>query len=534
MHIIITGFMGTGKSTVAKLLAQKLGLPFVDTDNLVEQKAGRTIAEIFAADGEEAFRRLEAEVFRQTLEARPAVIATGGGTLLDPQSRHAAKQHGTVICLLAGVDEVLKRIGHGAAAAMRPLLDRDPGNLRRRLAQRAAAYGDACHAAVDTSGLTPAQVVQRVAHALEQLGRYGRREVNVGTSVGSYQVQIGFGLLAAAGLNTAAVIKGRSVLVVTDEIVAELYLDDVVRSYHNAGFQVSHAVVPAGEQAKSAQWLQYLYDAAIDAGLDRKCGFVALGGGVIGDLAGFAAATYMRGVPVVQIPTTLLAQIDASVGGKTAINHPRGKNLIGAFHPPSLVICDLDVLGSLPQREWKAGLAEAVKHGILSDAGYFDWIEENYQAIAGQDPDKRMHLVARSVEIKAGVVTADERESGLRATLNLGHTVGHAIETCLDYRDLLHGEAVAIGLVAAARIAERMELLSTAERVRVEKVLVNLGLPTRLPAGLNPEAIMAATATDKKRMDGRQRWVLPVTIGKVLISDEVPEDVVLSVLQSIT
>lgn len=533
MHIIITGFMGTGKSTVGRMLGQMLDMPWVDIDGLIEEKADRTVAEIFAGEGEDAFRQREVEAFREALKRPPSVISTGGGTLLHPDSRRLAKENGIVVGLMASPEDIMRRVG-GPRAASRPLLDSDVAGLRERLAGRAPAYAAALHIAVDTTGQTPEETTRQVAAAVEQYRRQRPVSVTVRSAAGNYAVRIGSGLLARAGLDTAAVIGGRRVLIVTDPQVGEHYLDKAVQSYKNAGFQVFTVTVPAGEESKSLRWLEHIHDAALEAGLDRSSAFVALGGGVIGDLAGFAAATFMRGVPVVQIPTTLLAQIDASVGGKTAVNHPKGKNLIGAFHPPVLVVCDLDVLDTLPQREWAAGMAEAVKHGILADGDYFSWIEENAAALSQKDPELRLHLVLRSVQIKAKVVTADERERGLRATLNLGHTTGHAIEAALGYKDWLHGEAVAVGLVAAARIAQELGQLPADPAGRVERLLSQLGLPVRLPSNVTPQQVLQATGSDKKRLNDRQRWILPVAIGQVVISDDVPEAVVTRVLSGLS
>ena len=521
--------MGSGKSTVGRLLAERLKRPFIDIDERVEKRAGCSVAELFARAGEEAFRRLEAEALAEALAEKAAVIATGGGALLDEDSREQARRRGAVAVLLVDPAQVLQRVGREGAAD-RPLLDRDPERLRRRLADRAAKYARAAHIAVDTTRLTPVQVADRVIAKLERLAQGEPRLVPIRSGAGRYEVWVGFGLLEEAGLRAAAAVSGRRALIVSDEQVGPLYLDLVAQSFRTVGFTVARLEVPAGEAIKALPWVERIYDAALDAELDRRSLMVALGGGVIGDLVGFAAATYMRGIPVVQIPTSLLAQIDASVGGKTGVNHARGKNLIGAFHPPALVLCDLDVLTTLPEREWRAGLAEAVKHGVLADAGYFEWIERQAAALTARREDVRLPLVLRSIEIKAAVVEEDEREADRRAVLNLGHTIGHAIETCLGYRHWLHGEAVAVGLVAVSRLACRLGLLAQGDADRIEAVLRNLGLPTRLPPGLAPERVLAATRTDKKRIDGHVRWVLPVKIGRVILSRDVPPEAVSEVL----
>ena len=525
-HLVLTGYMGAGKSTVGALLAQRLRRPFIDLDREIERSTGQSIPTIFSEQGEAGFRRLEAQALAEALAGPEAVIAAGGGALLAAESRRRARRAGFVAALTAPPAELHRRAG---ASGQRPLWSADPEDFRRRLAARAAAYAAAAHVAVDAGG-EPEEVAARVEQALA----FGpaRRTVRVGAAAGAYGVTIGRGLLAESGCVQPRV-PGRSALIVTDRHVAAHYLEPVRRAYLAAGFTVAEAIVEPGESSKTLGEVERLCGAAVTAGLDRGSVIVALGGGVVGDLAGFTAATYMRGVSFVQIPTTLLAQVDASVGGKTGVNHPLGKNLMGAFWPPALVLCDLDVLDTLPAREWRAGLAEAVKHGVLADAAYFRWMEREAPRLAANDPQARRRLVHRSVQIKARVVTADEREKGARAWLNLGHTVGHAIETALGYRDWLHGEAVAVGLVAAARLAVRLGLSAPTDASRIEGLLQRLNLPTRMPPGLTPDRVLAAAGSDKKRRDGRLRWVLPAGLGRVVIRDDVPADQVLSILQEL-
>lgn len=328
----------------------------------------------------------------------------------------------------------------------------------------------------------------------------------------SYRVMIGPGLLAQAGELMARALGAPRAFVVTNPVVHRLHGATLARGL--GGLQAEVLLVPPGERHKTLRRAGLLYDHLLARGADRRSAVVAFGGGVIGDLAGFVAATYMRGVPYVQIPTTLLAQVDASVGGKVAVDHPKAKNLIGAFHQPRLVVADTEALGTLPPREYRAGLAEVVKHGVIADPALFAWLEESAAALARREEGAVMHVVARSCEIKADVVRRDEREEGLRAILNYGHTVGHALEAVTGYRVLRHGEAVAIGMVVAARLARGLGMCEQRECQRLERLLEALDLPARLPS-VPASALLMAMQADKKALGGAPRLVLPRAIGRV-------------------
>lgn len=341
-----------------------------------------------------------------------------------------------------------------------------------------------------------------------------KRHVNVDLGDRSYPIHIGPGLLGTLGENCKTLgLKGKC-LIVTDATVAPLYADRAVQSLEKTGFKPALEVLPAGETTKSQAQLLKLYSRAATQGIDRKCFMVALGGGVIGDLTGFAAASWLRGIRFVQVPTTLLAMVDSSVGGKTGINIPEGKNLVGAFHQPELVQIDLDTLKTLPPRELAAGMAEVVKYGIIWDAELFRALEKNPAVDAG--------LIARCCEIKAEVVGKDERESGLRGILNFGHTLAHAIENVAGYGEYLHGEAVSIGMVYAAHLSVALKGLSVAESARIEKLLAGLSLPVAAP-DLAWKKIRAAMDVDKKTVGGLPKFVLADRIGHVDFGCEVPE-----------
>ena len=342
---------------------------------------------------------------------------------------------------------------------------------------------------------------------------------------GEYAVHVWRGAQADAGrLITEAGLTGKTA-VITNESVGALYGESLCSTLRQAGLDAVMLSVPDGEKYKTLATVSNLYDQLIEHGLDRSSSVVALGGGVVGDMAGLVAATYLRGVPLVQVPTTLLAMIDSSLGGKVAVDHPRGKNLIGAFYPPRLVITDPDVLSTLSPEEWRAGLAEVIKHGIIADHELFEHLEQH-----GTEPLE--WVVQRAIAVKIDVIQEDPYEQGRRAVLNLGHTFGHAFETISNFR-LRHGEAVGIGLVAAARTARALDMCPCEVEGRIADLLVRFDIPTHFRGG-SPTAIRAAMQTDKKRKGKRLRFILPEAIGKVSIRDDVPDDIIQDVLASLT
>ena len=337
-----------------------------------------------------------------------------------------------------------------------------------------------------------------------------RERVDIALGERSYPILIGPGLLRD-GAALRENIKARDLLIVTNETIAPLYLQTLTDSLQ--GRRVQSMVLPDGESYKTLDSISRIIDALVEARMNRDAAVIALGGGVVGDMAGFAAAAYQRGIDYVQIPTTLLAQVDSSVGGKTGVNHPKAKNMIGAFHQPRCVIADTETLATLPEREYKAGLAEVVKYGLIYDAEFFAWLEKNCDALATREDRAVMHAIKRSCEVKAEVVGVDEREQGLRAILNLGHTFGHAIETATGYGTWLHGEAVAAGMVMAADLSERLGWLPAADRARALELLTRLGLPVQ-PPRIGADRALQLMGMDKKVLEGKLRLVLLRQLGK--------------------
>lgn len=517
-NLVLIGMPGSGKSTVGRALARRLGREFVDSDDLVASAAGRSVPQIFAAEGEPGFRARERTAVAELASRRGLVLATGGGLPVDPENLRQLRSSGVVVALWADLAALADRL---AAEGGRPLLDvpDPPARLRELLTGRASAYRQAdLH--LDTTRLRPEAAVDLLLRltAAERL------------MVPGYAVHVGAGLLPALGPMLAALAPGRGALVVADAAVAGSHADAVLGSLRAAGFTAALAAVPPGEAAKSLEQAARLYEAALDAGLDRGGLIVAVGGGVVGDLAGFVAATFLRGIGFVPVPTTLLAQVDASVGGKVAVNLPRGKNLVGAFHRPLAVVADVGTLATLPPAELRSGLAEVVKHGVLAGGDDYALVRRRAPALLARQPEALAEVVAGSVRIKAEVVRTDERElGGARMSLNLGHTLAHAVEAVAGYGHWRHGEAVAVGLCAAGRLALRRGLWDPAEEADVERLLADLGLPIRLD-GLPADRLLAAMRFDKKVSGGRLRWILPERLGRVGVYDDVEPADVLAVL----
>lgn len=341
--------------------------------------------------------------------------------------------------------------------------------------------------------------------------------LQVELGIRSYPIYIGQGLLGRPELVTPH-LKGQQLLIVTNETVAPLYLEKALVAFQN--FQTASVILPDGEEYKTLEVVNQIFDSLLTHRFDRQATLVALGGGVVGDMTGFAAACYQRGVSFLQIPTTLLAQVDSSVGGKTGVNHRLGKNMIGAFHQPQGVVIDTDTLHTLDNRQLSAGLAEVVKYGLINDPDFFDWLDTHAQALLAKDAQALSFAITRSCQNKANIVAIDERESGPRALLNLGHTFGHAIETGLGYGECLHGEAVAIGMCLAAQLSEKMGWLPPSEVDRITTLLKRMALPTRVPTGLRKEDMLELMKVDKKVREGKIRLVLLKGIGKALVTEE--------------
>lgn len=552
-NIILVGPMACGKTTVGRALAAALDMPFVDTDALIEAETGQTVAQVFAVEGEFGFRRREREVVARAASLRNTVVAVGGGTLLDPVNRRILKQSGALIGLKATPEVIFQRVwSQENIHVARPLFagvstrEERMARIRALLNERLPGLAE-CDFVLDTSALSVAECVSAIIGAVtngrkKQGHKQGQPQqepfavVNVSTaSGGGYPVLIGEGLRHGCGRLLREAVAGlpERLFVVTNETVHALYGIEVEQSLRGAGFAVSVTVLPDGEQYKTLETAGKLYERMAGEGMTRRgTAVVALGGGVIGDLAGFVAATYGRGVPLVQMPTTLLAQVDASIGGKVAVNLPSGKNLIGAFHQPVAVIMDTQMLSSLPEREFAEGLAEVVKYGVILDEGFLRFLEDNRFAVAARNREVLNEVLLHSCRLKAMVVRDDEKDDGARMVLNFGHTVGHAVEAVEGYGALRHGEAVSIGMCVAMRLALQRGLMSEAQVRRVEKLLGDFGLPLEAN-GSTFDSMLPFLALDKKTVGGRLRFILPRGLGEHIVVDDISLEALRSAWDSI-
>jgi shikimate kinase/3-dehydroquinate synthase len=526
------------------MVARRLGWDFVDTDDEIVKLAGKPIPEIFAQDGEEHFRHLEHQALAKVCRRKRTVVATGGGIIMAAENRQMMRKCGAVICLEARPETIHQRLLIDSARSkdkvVRPLLAvTDPLARIASLKQsRQNHYADADWT-VHTDNLTLEKVASEVIHGWNHISRgeihrapEGETAAVVTTATESYPIFVGWGLLDTLGRRMKKAGLGGNAYVISDDHVFPLYGERVEASVREAGFAVNSFVVPFGERSKSIEVATTICDFLVQCRAERGHVVIALGGGVVGDLAGFVAATFLRGMPFVQVPTSLMAMVDSSIGGKVAVNHPEGKNLIGAFYQPRFVLADVQTLMTLPQRELTSGWAEVIKHGLIRDADFVDSLEQNLDMLNRLDREATTEVIERSAAIKAAVVSEDEKETGLRTILNYGHTIAHGLEAATGYEQLLHGEAVSIGMMSAARIAEKLGLLDRGAVERQKKLLIGFGLPVTYP-GIRPQAILKAIELDKKVQKKAVRWVLLEGIGKAVVRGDVPEKMVLEVISEV-
>jgi len=601
-NLVITGFSGTGKSLVAKEIARRLNWNFLDTDDDIVKQAGKPIAQIFRHDGEGKFRELERETIREACQQRQTVIAIGGGAIVEPQNYESLAKTGLIVCLEAKPETIYERLFGEAACspqtAVRPLLatDNPLERIRQLKASRQPYYAKADWT-IHTDGLSISEVAEEVIrawrlrslfrakrgihsaprndtsivgdavgviardempkqsheHSTRGLPRSARNDMRkadrrdsdkdiacvVETATQSYPVFVGYGLLDKLGEKMKHAGLSGTATIISDDNVFSLYGSKVEGILRDAGFGVNFFVMPPGEETKSMDSAIKIYDFLVEHRTERDDTIVALGGGVVGDLAGFVAATFLRGMPWVQVPTSLVGMVDASIGGKVGVNHAEGKNLIGAFYQPKLVLADCQTLTTLRRRELTSGWAEVIKHGLTLDKEYFEFLESNVNRLTKLEPESLTRAISRSAAIKAEVVSQDEKErEGKRTILNYGHTIGHGLEAATRYKRFLHGEAVAIGMMGAARLSQRLGLLPSVGVERQQALLQKFGLPTSLKTKRSDLKVSVAGITEGMELDKKVkgkaiRWVLLEDIGKAVIRSDVPQQDVLAVLEGL-
>lgn len=528
-RVVLIGFSGAGKSTVAREAGDRLGWRVIDMDSEIERREGRTIPDIFRRFGEADFRRIEREVFASALATRDVVIATGGGAVVAEEvwADDWLGAPDTLPVLLEAPAEALharlvEQQAQDPVGTVRPMLEGDDplARITALKAERDSWYRRA-RVIVPVEGRSVDEVATTIVSAVRSDRPY---RVTLDVPGGQSDIHIQAGAIdQLESVIAERWPKARRVWVIADEAVADHHLERVTVAAGNR-IEVRTLMFPAGEASKSVVGLSSIYDGVLNGGIERTDAIVALGGGVAGDLVGFAAATILRGVGLVQVPTTLLAMVDSSVGGKTGINHATGKNLIGAFYQPHAVLIDPAFLATLPMREYRSGWAEIVKHGLIEpstpagDSGLIELVSQNAEALADGSSPLISTIIARNVEIKASVVQADEREAGLRAILNFGHTIGHAVEAA-GYT-MLHGEAIAVGLHAAMRLGAALGRVTEQRADEVAEVLARFGLPIEVNADI--DRIRSLMQSDKKRVAGEQQWIVPNRGGGVSIERGIP------------
>jgi shikimate kinase/3-dehydroquinate synthase len=517
--IALIGFMGTGKDTVGRELARHTGKVFASTDRYVELMTGRTIMDIFAREGEDAFRAYEHVALSAIASTQNTVIATGGGIVVRPENRVLVKKSGRVVHLQASLDAIQKRLEGNTT---RPLaLDHDQVAALYR--DREGKYGHA-DLMIDTTERSPGEIAQRIIDDLGIAVHFTSAEpltVVVNTGHVSYPVVCRANALADPATLSSMIARKERVCIVTDPLVGTLYLDPLEQILRSLQNEVDHVIVPGGEQAKTFEQAARIFDWLMERRFSRSALLIGLGGGVVSDLTGFVAATFKRGMRCVFLPTTLLGQVDAAIGGKNGINHERGKNMIGTFYQPDGVIVDVGTLRTLSDEEFRNGMSEVIKYGITFDRDLFIHLEQEMDAIKARDLIVLARMIQTCVKIKGAIVAQDGQETqGIRQQLNFGHTIGHAIETLTRYRVTSHGQAVAIGMALEAHAAMDHGDLDVHEYERIIGLIAGYGLPIFLPDGLSMTEVREQIVQDKKVSGGTIALPVLLGIGKVVIKEE--------------
>ncbi len=545
-RIFLIGFSGAGKSAVGRSLARLLGWEFADADELIVQRAGKPVERIFGDDGEAAFREMERAAIAELARRERIVVSTGAGAAMLDASRDAMLGSGFVVALEARPETIFARLSNiaerdGAEAMARPMLRSDDPLRRIESLKRERQWAYAlAHWTIATDALGVEQAAHEAARAWRKLGASAgwssdpELAATVTVDSGAYPVFVGWETLEEqlGRRLTETGFSGRA-FIICDSHVVHPYGRAAQRSLHRAGVEMGLFTFPAGESSKSLATAGALYEWLARHRAERRDALIAVGGGVVGDLAGYVAATYLRGVRLVQAPTSLTAMVDSGIGGKTGVDLPVAKNMVGAFHHPSMVLADVSALRTLPERALREGWAEAIKHGLALDAPLIDTYEEHAEALLALDPELATAVVARNAAVKARIVSEDEREtSGRRQLLNYGHTIGHGVEAAAGYDAYLHGECVAIGMTGAARLGMLAGVTPPELVERQASLLARFGLPSSYE-GVAPEAVLDAMSRDKKAAAGQLSWIFLHAPGQSAVHRGVPPEVVEGVVREL-
>jgi shikimate kinase/3-dehydroquinate synthase len=516
-NLILTGFMGSGKDSVGKEISRRTNLNFLSLDDYIELKEKRTINKIFEESGEAYFRKIEKKTLAGIKNIKNTVIATGGGIVKDEKNRAILSGMGKVIYLFADINAVKNRL---ESDKTRPLI-KDKDNIIKiyndRMKKGIYEFADK---KIDTSSTTPEHVAKKIIQELKMNTKKQTiplETLKVKTESRVYPIYIGYNLFAGNKSLVDLEPTSDKTVIISNPLVGALYVDEIEKALIREGIKPWICIIPDGEKHKTLDTVQAVYDFLLEENFDRSATILALGGGVIGDLAAFAASTYKRGISIIHIPTTLISQVDSSIGGKTGVDHPLGKNMIGTFYQPEKVIIDIRKLLTLPEKEFRNGLAEVIKYGIANDATLFDILEKKQEKILNRDINLLKEIIAKCVRIKKKIVQEDEKEEkGIREVLNYGHTIGHIIEALTGYSKYSHGEAVAMGMVKEAELARRENILSENDFSRIKNLIENYDLPTSIPKKIKNNDMKNYVAQDKKVKKGKIRLPVPTGIGKTM------------------
>jgi len=518
-NLILIGFPGTGKDSVANEISKTINIPVFSTDKYIEFKEKKSINEIFYKSGEEYFRKLEKIALKKAVDLRNVIISTGGGIVKDPLNVNIMKKSGKIFTLKANIKELKKRL---MEMRTRPLI-KDEQDIEKLYSERKNLYDFAEHK-IDTSEKNISEIANSIIRRLRLESSSNSQTlyeiINIKTKQKEYPVFTGENIIENISEHINDILnKTKRLIIISEPTVSTLYLEKILTLLKN-NFETLYFIIDEGEENKNINTVIQIYDFLLEKKITRDDALIALGGGIVGDITGFVASTYKRGVGFIQIPTTLLSQVDASVGGKTGINHREGKNMIGSFYQPDMVLADVSFLKTLPDRTYKEGISEIIKAGIIKDKKLFEILKTKKDDVIKRNPGIVSEIVSSSIKIKGEIVCEDEREEkGVREILNFGHTIGHIIETETNYTEFSHGEAVAIGMIKETEIAYKKGFLNHRDFEEIFNIISSYDLPIKIPEKISEKVLSKRVSQDKKVRNGKIKIPIPVKIGKAIIKE---------------